>query len=132
MKYTSDIIHELRPDQIIVFGSNTEGRHGKGLAKICLEKFGAKYGQPKGIQGQSYAIITKDLSKGLRSVSLAFITEQITELYQWAEAHPWYEVLFTKIGTGLGGFSEREISHAIKAAGVRPPNVVLPKFGSIK
>ena len=57
------LIRSLQPNQIFVFGSNTQGRHGLGAAKIALQKFGAKYGQAEGIQGQSYAIITKDLTK---------------------------------------------------------------------
>jgi hypothetical protein len=36
---------------VFVFGSNTEGRHGAGAAKVAKDKFGAKYGQAKGMQG---------------------------------------------------------------------------------
>ena len=63
MKVYKGIITELPPNGIFVFGSNTEGRHGLGAAKTAREKFGAKYGQPSGRQAQSYAIITKDLTK---------------------------------------------------------------------
>ena len=39
---------------IFVFGSNTEGRHGAGSAKVALECFGAEYGNPSGLQGESH------------------------------------------------------------------------------
>jgi hypothetical protein len=60
-------------DVIFVFGSNPEGRHGAGSAKTAREKFGAIRGQGEGLQGNSYAIPTKDLrikeNRGLRSIS---------------------------------------------------------------
>lgn len=41
--YTGNITPE--PDTIFVFGSNPEGRHGAGSAKVARELFGAVYGQ---------------------------------------------------------------------------------------
>ena len=84
--YTGNIIPE--ENTIFVFGSNTEGRHGKGAAKVALNQFNAQYGNPKGIQGNSYAIITKDLSKGYRSIDKSLIKEQIKELYEYAILNP--------------------------------------------
>ena len=53
----------ITPDAntIFVFGSNPEGRHGAGAAKVAREKFGAVYGQGEGLQGSAYALPTKDL-----------------------------------------------------------------------
>mgnify|MGYP006877977877 FL=1 len=62
-KTYSGMIDKLNSNQIFVFGSNTQGRHGKGAALTARNKFGAIYGQAEGLQGQSYAIITKDLTK---------------------------------------------------------------------
>ena len=53
---------------IFVFGSNKAGRHGKGAAKYALENHGAIYGQGEGLQGNSYAIPTKD--ENLKPISL--------------------------------------------------------------
>lgn len=39
------LIRSLQPNQIFVFGSNTQGRHELGVAKMALQKFGAKYGK---------------------------------------------------------------------------------------
>lgn len=38
MKTYTGYIEELNPNQIFVFGSNTQGRHGAGTAKLCLNK----------------------------------------------------------------------------------------------
>ena len=50
IKTYTGIIEKLEPNQIFVFGSNTEGRHGKGAAKIARDKFGAIYGQAEGLR----------------------------------------------------------------------------------
>ena len=51
----------ITPDEntVFVFGSNPEGRHGAGAAKIAREQFGAIYGQGEGLQGNAYALPTK-------------------------------------------------------------------------
>lgn len=55
----------IRPSDnvVFVFGSNLEGRHGAGAALFAKNNFGAIYGQSEGLQGNSYAIPTKDISK---------------------------------------------------------------------
>ena len=55
----------IRPSDnvIFVFGSNLEGRHGAGAALFAKNNFGAIYGKSEGLQGNSYAIPTKDISK---------------------------------------------------------------------
>ena len=64
--YTGNITPDA--NTIFVFGSNPEGRHGAGAAKIAREQFGAKYGVGEGLTGNAYALPTKDLrSKPLYS-----------------------------------------------------------------
>ena len=70
MRVTPDYITSLRQDEIFVFGSNLQGKHCSGAAKIALERFGAIIGVGLGIQGQSYAIPT--MQGGLKSIE-AFI-----------------------------------------------------------
>lgn len=87
-KTYSGFIHYLNKDQIFVFGSNTQGRHGKGAALTARLRFGAIYGQPEGIQGKSFAIITKDLTKNAHpSRTIAQIISQIEKLYKYATLH---------------------------------------------
>ena len=127
LKAAPDYIERLEPHQIIVFGSNTEGRHGAGAALMAKQKWGAIYGNPKGIQGQCYAIVTKDLKQGKRSVPLAEIRAQIKELVEYALAHPELEFLVTRIGTDLAGYTVGEIGGLWKEVSV-PSNVRLPKL----
>lgn len=48
----------IRPEEgiVFVFGSNPQGRHGAGAAKLAREQFGTIYGQGEGLQGNSYAL----------------------------------------------------------------------------
>ena len=55
--YSGDITPDA--NTIFVFGSNPEGRHGAGAAKIAREQFGAIYGRGEGLQGNAYALPTK-------------------------------------------------------------------------
>lgn len=106
-------IKQLEKNQIFVFGSNTQGRHGKGAALFALKKCGAVYGQSKGLQGQSYAIITKDLTKNTHpSISKIEITKQIKELYEFARSRSDLEFLVAYSGNGsnLNGYSPKEMA----------------------
>lgn len=76
-------------DTIFVFGSNPEGRHGAGSAKIAWKKFGAKYYQGSGLQGNAYGLVTKDLRlPGTRNVSKEDIEANIKALYDVARSMP--------------------------------------------
>ena len=57
-RYTPDRISELKENEIFVFGSNLEGSHGGGAARLAYNRFGAVWGLGTGIQGQTYAIPT--------------------------------------------------------------------------
>ena len=88
--YEGDILPE--DNVIFVFGSNPEGRHSAGAAKVAKDKFGAIYGQGEGLQGNAYALPTKDLritkDKGYKSISPEQITKSIEKLYETAKANP--------------------------------------------
>jgi len=106
----------IEPEEktIFVFGSNPEGRHGAGSAKAAHDKFGAIYGQGEGIQGQSYALPTKDLRiPGTRSISETDIIKNIEKLYQVARSMPDkdFKVAYrTKMNeTSLNGYTGREM-----------------------
>lgn len=88
MRYYSGNI-EPEENTIFVFGSNPEGRHGAGSAKVAKEKFGAVYGIGEGLQGNSYALPTKDLRiPGTRSISKSDIIRNIQKLYDLARTMP--------------------------------------------
>ena len=131
-RYTPDLITHLEPHQIFVFGSNTQGRHGAGAAKQAM-RFGAVYGQAKGRQGKAYAIPTKDLSKGARSLPLPSIQEDIEAFIDYTCGHLGLEFLVTPIGCGLAGYKPEEIAIVFWRRFGRnleslPSNIVLPKI----
>lgn len=100
--------------EIFVFGSNLAGRHGKGAALVAFHKHGAIYGRGEGIQGNSYAIPTKDFS--IRSMPLARVELGVRRFLVFAETHP--ELIFnvTRIGCGLAGFTNEQIAPMFKLA----------------
>ena len=108
MLYTPTQIHSLEPHQIFVFGSNIQGRHGAGAALQAM-KFGAIYGQARGRQGQTYAIPTKDLEIGRRSIPLKKIHQEIHQFIDYATTYPEWEFLVTAIGCGLAGYRAEEM-----------------------
>lgn len=115
--------------EIFVFDSNTEGRHGKGAALDAMKYHAAEYGRAFGLQGNSYAIITKDLSKGTRSIPLILIHAQVNGLKNLMDAmymSTGMSVIFnvTPIGCGLAGYTPEEIAPMFHGV---PPNVKLPE-----
>lgn len=125
MTYQGDI-EKLAPDQIFVFGSNTQGRHGRGAALVAKQKFGAIYGQAEGRQGQSYAIITKDLTKDLHpSRTPEQIVQQIKKLYDYANSHPQNEfwVAYTRGAKNLNAYTDEEMAAMFATMDI-PGNIV--------
>lgn len=116
---------------IFVFGSNPEGRHGAGAAKIAREQFGAIYGIGEGLQNRSYALPTKDLrvkeNRGLRSISKEQIIKNIKTLYAVAKCHKelQFKVAYTHglYEKSLNGYIGKEMIQMFKAAGEIPSNI---------
>src|SRR5258708_22823849 len=71
---------------IFVFGSNLAGRHGKGAALDARKRHGAIYGQGVGLQGDSYALPTKD--ENLRTLLLDRINAYVDDFLKFAIEHP--------------------------------------------
>ena len=116
---TPEFITQLQPNEIFVFGSNLKGMHGGGAAYVAYRKFGAVLGQGVGLQGQSYAIPT--MQGGVET-----IRPYVDEFIQFAKEHDNLTFLVTRIGCGIAGFTDSEISPLFKEAhGVE--NIVLPE-----
>ena len=116
-------IELLKDNQVFVFGSNANGYHAGGAARQ-VDKFGACWGNSKGMQGQSYAIITLD--EDMRQVPLSYIREQLSELNEYAKSNPDKEFLMTLIGCGIAGFRIYEINKLCQSIEWQP-NVILPE-----
>lgn len=129
-KTYSGFIHYLNDNQIFVFGSNTQGRHGRGAALTARLKFGAIYGKPEGIQGKSFAIITKDLTKKTHpSRTTAQIISQINKLYEYAILHPDKEFIipYKCSDYNLNAYSSEEMAKMFASRDI-PENIVFDKL----
>lgn len=108
---------------IFVFGSNRQGRHGAGAAHWATTHKGAIHGQAEGLQGESYAIITKELRTNHPKVTLDEIAQGVTRFLQFAHTRPDLHFTVTPIGCGLAGFTPTQIAPLFTNA---PDNVTLP------
>jgi hypothetical protein len=116
---TPERITELQPNEIFVFGSNLSGMHGGGAALLAHRKFGAIWGQGVGLQGQSYGIPT--MQGGVET-----IRPYVDEFIEFAKQHPELIFLVTRIGCGIAGFTNEEISPLFEKAHY-VENIVLPE-----
>lgn len=117
--FTPELITELRPDEVFVFGSNLAGMHGGGAAWVAFRKFGAVMGCGVGFRGQSYAIPT--MQGGVET-----IRPYVDEFIQFAREHRELTFLVTRIGCGIAGFSDEEIAPLFEKAHGEE-NIVLPE-----
>ena len=118
-QYTPQFITSLGKNEIFVFGSNLDGAHLGGAARIAHQKFGAIWGQGVGLQGNSYAIPT--MQGGIETIS-----PYVDEFIEFAKTHPDLTFYVTRIGCGIAGFTDEEIAPLFKEA-IHLPNVRLPK-----
>jgi len=147
MKFYNGFINKLTENQIFVFGSNPEGRHGAGTAKIAKDKFGAEYGNGRGPQGQSYALPTKNLKQnyfevssgitynvaGMRSISIDQIISNLKDLYSYAIENDTKEFLiaYTYEGMNLNGYSGDEMFEMFSTIDI-PENIIFNDTFKIK
>ncbi|MEE9481893.1 hypothetical protein [Methylobacterium ajmalii] len=109
---------------IFVFGSNTEGRHGRGAALFARLHRGAIYGVGEGLQGSSYGIPTRDGSqRRITSLPLWRIEWHVVRFLAFALVRPDLTFEVTKIGCGLGGYHEWQIAPMFAGA---PANCEMP------
>ncbi len=108
-------------DAVFVFGSNLAGRHGKGAALWARQHRGAIYGQAIGLQGNSYAIPSKDAQ--LRTLPLTTIKQHVDEFLAFARSRPELTFQLTPIGCGLAGYRREDIEPMFANA---PPNILWP------
>jgi len=119
MKISSSRIDKLNSDEIFVFGSNLEGMHAGGAARIAADKFGAIWGQSVGLQGKCYAIPT--MHGGVDAIK-PYVDEFIT----FAKANPQFKFLVTRIGCGIAGFTDKQIAPLFTEA-LKVENIYLPQ-----
>ena len=111
---------------IFVFGSNLAGRHGKGAALYAKENRGAKYGVGEGLMGTCYALPTKGADKNLTIRSLGDIERSVKLFLEVANKERDSIFMVTPFGTGLAGYTKKQIATIFKNRYI-PPNVVFTK-----
>jgi len=121
---TPENISEVYDNEVFVFGSNLSGIHGAGAAKMALN-FGAVMRRPTGIQGNSYAIPTKD-AQIKYTLEINEIREYVAEFINYAKSHPDKTFLVTEIACGLASMHPNQIAPLfLKAKDIQ--NIHLPK-----
>lgn len=118
-RITPNHITELKPNEIFVFGSNLQGYHGGGAARLAMNQWGAVWGQGTGLQGQTYAIPTMQGGIGT-------IRPYIDQFRKFAQNDPERTFLVTEIGCGIAGFRPADIAPLFKNA-INIPNIWLPQ-----
>ena len=120
-RISSGRITHLAPNEIFVFGSNLQGAHGGGAARMAYECFGAVWGQGVGLFGHTYAIPT--MQGGVETIK-----PYVDNFLQFAMVHSELDFLVTEIGCGIAGFSPRQIAPLFfKAIENDLKNVYLPE-----
>lgn len=116
-RITPSQVNILADGEIFVFGSNFQGRHMGGAARVAQEKYGAVWGIGEGLQGQSYAIPTME---GLENLAQA-----VQRFTSFAKQHQELKFFVTAIGCGIAGYQPEEIAPMFLDAAYLP-NVYLP------
>jgi len=105
------LITELKENEIFVFGSNLNGHHYGGAAKLAFNKFGAVWGEGVGHFGQSYALPTLD--RMMKKLPLFYINNELHFLVMYAKNNPHLTFYLTPIGTGIAGFTLEDMEGII-------------------
>jgi hypothetical protein len=133
----SGTITKLKPNENVAVGTNTQGRHGKGAALWAFLHAGLKRGHSLGQCGQTYGIVTKDLTQAIHpSISRRSIVFQLTLLYIHAYQHPdqkWF-VLYSGTGANLNGYTPAEMRQLFRDAEKdvkMPPNIIFEETFAI-
>ena len=116
-RMTPEFITAVEEGEVFVFGSNAQGRHLGGAARVAMERFGAVWGVGEGLQGRSYALLTMEGIDCLAAAASRFIA--------FAREHPELRFFVTAVGCGIAGYSPKEIA-PLFADAVPLSNVWLP------
>lgn len=119
-QFLAECLHK-NPNLVFVFGSNLSGRHGAGAARYAMYHFNATYGQGIGLQGQAYAIPTKDAH--LNTLPLSEIQKYVNDFLVFARLAHHLSFFVTRIGCGLAGYNDNQIAPFFAGA---PSNCILP------
>lgn len=118
----TDFITKLKPNQVIVVGTNMNGEHLGGAAAQAYKDFGLEWGFPEGLSGQTYAFPT--LTKNMKQFLPTMLRNPVDRFKRFAMSNPDKEFLLTPVGTGIAGYPMIVMKELFKNM---PENVILPK-----
>lgn len=118
-RFIPDWVEHLSKCEVFVFGSNIEGMHMGGAARVAYEKFGAEWGVGDGPTGRCYAIPT--MHGGLEA-----IRPYAEKFIAYAKTHPMNRFLLTRVGCGIAGFKDYDIAQLFEE-GLDVPNIAYPR-----
>jgi hypothetical protein len=100
------------PLVIFVYGSNLQGIHGAGAAKVAVEQYGAVFGQGVGLIGQSYGIATRVKKGTIVSLPLETVKRHVSLFVDFTHSPlaQHYKFFVTGVGCGRAGFHESQIA----------------------
>ena len=116
-RVTPNQIYDLQKGEIFVFGSNKQGFHSGGAARVAIDRFGAVWGQGEGLQGQSYAIPS--------SCPLNEMQQAVNRFADFARQHPELRFLVTRVGCGIAGHNIADVAPMFDRC-INIENVTLP------
>ena len=93
---------------VFVFGSNKAGIHGAGAAAYAHKHLDAKMGVGEGRTGLCYALPTK--GHKIEFIPLEEVKEAVDRFIAYAKEHTETTFQVTRVGCGLGGFTDEEIA----------------------
>lgn len=117
---TPEVIGELEPSQVFVFGSKPEGLHNGGAAALAMSKFGAVPGIGEGMQGQSYALPVHRHHKHL-------MRDAVSRFIKFAKDNPDLLFLVVPVGCGKAGMDVDLVADMFVDA-VDAENIFLPEI----
>lgn len=101
-RHTPECIDTLADNEVFVFGSNRNGNHYGGAARIAYERFGAEWGVGEGHTGQSYALPTLD--ENMEKVTEDELIDSFAKMIGYADDNRQLIFLVTKVGCGIAGW----------------------------
>ncbi len=116
-RITPGYVDHLAANEVFVFGSNLQGNHAGGAARLAL-RWGAEPGKGTGMAGQTCAIPTMFRHPGC-------IREYVSGFISFARNHPERRFLVTEIGCGIAGFTPADIAPLFSDA-LPVGNICLP------
>ncbi len=137
--WKGDNITSMTGNNIFVYGANPEFRNGFGAAKVARDFGALPYGSGRGIVGNTYGLITKNLKAGYvekatgivyekageKSISLEMISNNVHELYQCAINNPdkKFFIAYKVDNKNLNGYTAKEMWDVFTHNKIVPENI---------